>query len=272
MRLKPGRRSAPTRSRTVKKPYADVAFAILKRFTGDAFTDAELKADIDATYATFDAAGVAPLVPLSPGVQLMELFHGPTLAFKDVAMQVLGRMFSRALTKRGGRATVVVATSGDTGSAAIGALGDLKNIDVVVLYPHGRVSEVQRRQMTVTPFANVTTIAVEGTFDDTQTLLKQFFADEAFAKKIGLTAVNSINFALASPRRRSTTSPPPLRLGAPATFVVPTGNFGDVFAGEAAARMGLRHPTSWSSQRTATISSRALSTMASTLPARRTRP
>jgi threonine synthase len=221
-----------------KQPYADSAFAILNRFTAGAFTDAELKADLDAAYASFDKAGVAPLIELSPGVHVMELFHGPTLAFKDVAMQVLGRLFSRALGKRGGRATVVVATSGDTGSAAIAALGDLANIDVVVLYPHGRVSEVQRRQMTVTNFSNVTTIAVEGTFDDTQNLLKAFFADEAFAKTIGLTAVNSINFARVAAQAvyyfTATAT-----LGRPATFVVPTGNFGDVFAGEVASRMGL---------------------------------
>jgi threonine synthase len=220
------------------KRYADVAFTILKRFTGDAFTDAELKADIDAAYTGFDSRDVAPLTDLAPDLYLLELFHGPTLAFKDLAMQVLGRMFSRALGKRGGRATVVVATSGDTGSAAIAALGDLPNINVVVLYPHGRVSEVQRRQMTVTNFTNVTTIAVEGTFDDTQNLLKQFFADEPFAKKIGLTAVNSINFARVAAQTVyyfTATA----KLGNAATFVVPTGNFGDVFAGEAAARMGL---------------------------------
>ncbi|HEY1710274.1 MAG TPA: threonine synthase [Rhizomicrobium sp.] len=220
------------------KSYPEVAAAILKRFAGDAFSDAELKADIDAAYATFDTPEVAPLAAIGPDTWLLELFHGPTLAFKDIAMQVLGRMFSRALGQRGGRATVVVATSGDTGSAAIAALGDLANIDVVVLYPHNRVSEVQRRQMTVTPFANVSTIAVEGTFDDTQNLLKQFFADKAFAQRIGLTAVNSINFARVAAQAVyyfTATA----KLGRPARFVVPTGNFGDVFAGEVAQRMGL---------------------------------
>ncbi|HEX2592752.1 MAG TPA: threonine synthase [Rhizomicrobium sp.] len=220
------------------RTYPDVAFTLLRRFTGDAFTDAELRADIDAAYATFEGGQVAPLSEIGKDRYLLELFHGPTLAFKDVAMQLLGRLFSRALGKRGGRATVVVATSGDTGSAAIAALGDLANIDVVVLYPHNRVSEVQRRQMTVTPFSNVTTIAVEGTFDDTQNMLKAFFADADFARAISLTAVNSINFARVAAQAvyyfTATAA-----LGTPATFVVPTGNFGDVFAGEVATRMGL---------------------------------
>jgi threonine synthase len=231
--------SADEVGRFAGQPYADVAFAILRRFTGEAFTDAELKSDIAAAYATFDVTEVAPLDIRSGDMHLLELFHGPTLAFKDIAMQLLGRLFSRALGKRGGRATIVVATSGDTGSAAIAAFGDLPNIDVVVLYPHNRVSEVQRRQMTVTNFANVTTVAVEGTFDDTQHLLKQFFADEDFARRIGLTAVNSINFARVAAQAVyyfTATA----KLGNPATFVVPTGNFGDVFAGEVAARMGLK--------------------------------
>ncbi len=220
------------------QPYVDAAFAILKRFTGDAFSDAELKADLTAAYATFETPEIAPLREFGDGRYLLELFHGPTLAFKDIAMQVLGRLFSRALGKRGGRATVVVATSGDTGSAAIAALGDLPNIDVVVLYPHERVSEVQRRQMTTSPFANVHTIALQGTFDDTQNILKQLFADTAFAREISLTAVNSINFArLAAQSVYYFTAT--ATLGRPAVFVVPTGNFGDVFAGEAAARMGL---------------------------------
>ncbi|MEI9885189.1 MAG: hypothetical protein WDN08_01610 [Rhizomicrobium sp.] len=117
------------------QPYADVAFAILKRFAGGSFTDAELKGDIDAAYAGFDAQQIAPLVEIAPGLHLLELFHGPTLAFKDIALQVLGRLFARALAKRGGKATVVAATSGDTGSAAIAALGGLPNIDVFVLHP-----------------------------------------------------------------------------------------------------------------------------------------
>ncbi len=218
--------------------YADAALRVLSAFAGDAFSPSELRADIDASYAGFDNPEIAPLVEIAPGRYLLELFHGPTLAFKDIAMQVLGRLFARALAKRGGRATVVAATSGDTGSAAIAALGGLPNIDVFVLHPKGRVSEVQRRQMTTAPFANVHNIALEGTFDDAQSLVKALFADEAFAKAANLTAVNSINFArIAAQAVYYFTAT--AKLGQPATFVVPTGNFGDVFAGEAAMRMGL---------------------------------
>src|SRR4029077_4776787 len=130
------------------KSYADAAFAILKYFTGGSFSDAELKADIDAAYSGFDDPHIAPLSEIGKDLYLLELFHGPTLAFKDIAMQVLGRLFARALNKRGGRATVLAATSGDTGSAAIAALGGLANIDLFVMHPKDRVSEVQRRQMT----------------------------------------------------------------------------------------------------------------------------
>jgi threonine synthase len=221
-----------------KKPYADVARDIIARFAGDSFSDAELKEDIDAAYAAFDAPDVTPLVELESGLFLLELFHGPTLAFKDIALRVLGRLFARALAKRGGRATVVVATSGDTGSAAIAALGSLANIDVFVLYPNNRISEVQRRQMTASGHANVHTIALEGTFDDAQTIVKQLFADTDFARKVSLTAVNSINFARIAAQSvyYFTTA---AKLGTAPVFVVPTGNFGDIFAGEAAGRMGL---------------------------------
>lgn len=169
---------------------------------------------------------------------VLELFHGPTLAFKDVAMQLLGRMFARSLAKRGGRATVVCATSGDTGSAAIAALGGLPGIELFVLHPKGRVSEVQRRQMTTSPHANVHNIALDGTFDDAQSIVKELFADGEFARGVHLTAVNSINFArIAAQCVYYFTAT--AQLGEAATFVVPTGNFGDVFAGEVATRMGL---------------------------------
>ncbi len=220
------------------RPYTDVAFTILRRLAAGAFTDAELKADIAAAYATFEDAAIAPLVEIGPDLHLLELFHGPTLAFKDIALQVLGRQFARALAARGGRATVVAATSGDTGSAAIAALGGLANIDVFVLHPKGRVSEVQRRQMTTAPHANVHNIALEGTFDDCQAIVKALFAETEFAAAVNLTAVNSINFArIAAQCVYYFTAT--AQLGKPATFVVPTGNFGDVFAGEAAMRMGL---------------------------------
>jgi threonine synthase len=218
-------------------PYVDAAFAVLKAFAGESFGDAELRTDIAAAYTDFDDPRIAPLVEIAPDLYLLELFHGPTLAFKDIALQVLGRLFARALARRGGRATVVAATSGDTGSAAIAALGSLANVDVFVLHPKGRVSDVQRRQMTTTSHANVHNIALEGSFDDAQAIVKTLFADTAFASEVGLTAVNSINFArIAAQCVYYFTAA--AQLPAPATYVVPTGNFGDVFAGDAARRMG----------------------------------
>jgi threonine synthase len=220
------------------RPYQDVAFAILSRFTEGSFSDEELRDAIAAAYAGFDAADIAPLVEIGPDRYLLELFHGPTLAFKDIALQILGRLFSRALSRRGGRATIVAATSGDTGSAAIAALGGLPNIQVFVMHPKGRVSEIQRLQMTTAPHANVHNIALEGTFDDAQAIVKDLFADTAFAQQISMTAVNSINFArIAAQAVYYFTAT--AALGKPCSFVVPTGNFGDIFAGEAAARMGL---------------------------------
>ena len=218
--------------------YADAAFRILSRFAGDSFSASELKADIDAAYASFDQPAIAPLVEIGQNLFLLELFHGPTLAFKDIAMQVLGRLFTRALGRRGARATVVAATSGDTGSAAIAALGGLPNIEVFVIHPKGRVSEVQRRQMTTDAHANVHNIALEGSFDDAQAIVKGLFADTDFAQRVHLTAVNSINFVrIAAQCVYYFTAASQLR--AAPVFVVPTGNYGDVFGGEAAMRMGL---------------------------------
>jgi len=210
--------------------------ATIAGFAGKPY--AEVTADIAAAYADFDDPEIAPLVEIAPDLHLLELFHGPTLAFKDIALQVLGRMFSRALARRGGKATVVAATSGDTGSAAIAALGGLPNVTVFVLHPKGRVSDVQRLQMTTSPHANVHNIALEGTFDDCQAIVKALFAEPNFADAVGLTAVNSINFArIAAQCVYYFTAT--AKLGRAETFVVPTGNFGDVFAGEAAMRMGL---------------------------------
>jgi threonine synthase len=212
----------------------------MRPFLAGTFDDAEFRADVDAAYASFSHKDVVPLVELAPDRFLLELFHGPTFAFKDVAMQLLGRLFARALKKQSRRATVIVATSGDTGSAAIAALRGLPSVDVVVLHPHGRVSEVQRRQMTTVLDANVHNIAVKGSFDDTQTIVKALFADTAFATRTQLTAVNSINFArIMAQCVYYFTAAAALGLGRSPNFVVPTGNFGDVFAGEAAARMGL---------------------------------
>jgi len=218
--------------------YAQAAQTVIARLVGDSFSGDELSADIAAAYASFDDPRIAPLAEIGPNLFLLEMFHGPTLAFKDIALQVLGRLFARALKKRGGRATVLAATSGDTGSAAIAALGGLENIEVFVLHPKGRVSEVQRRQMTTAPFANVHNIALEGTFDDAQAIVKALFAETDFSHAVNLTAVNSINFArIAAQSVYYFTAA--AALGAPPVFVVPTGNFGDVFAGEAAMRMGL---------------------------------
>src|SRR5262245_15287235 len=223
-------------------PYAEVAYRVMRPFVGDAFSDAEFRADVDAAYATFSEKSVAPLRPIGQDRYLLELFHGPTLAFKDVAMQLLGRLFSRALKKQNRRVTVIVATSGDTGSAAIAALKGSPRINVVVLHPFGRVSEVQRRQMTTVLDANVHNIALEGSFDDTQNIVKALFADVSFAERTQLTAVNSINFArIVAQCGYYFTAAAALGAGKGqrVTFVVPTGNFGDIFAGEAAARMGL---------------------------------
>lgn len=220
------------------KAYGDVAFAVLRHFAGGEFADAELRADIAAAYAGFDAPEIARLREIGERRYLLELFHGPTLAFKDIAMQLLGRLFARALAKSGGRATVLAATSGDTGSAAIAALGGLPNIDLFVIHPKGRVSEVQRRQMTTTAHMNVHNVALDGTFDEAQAVVKALFADAPFARAQNLTAVNSINFVrIAAQCVYYFTAA--AQLGTGPVFVVPTGNFGDVFAGEAAMRMGL---------------------------------
>ncbi len=225
-------------ARFAKQSYTRTAHTIMGRLIGDSFSFDELGDDIDAAYATFDHKRIAPLTEIGPDLYLMELFHGPTLAFKDVALQILGRLFARALKRQGGRATVLAATSGDTGSAAIAALGGLPNIEVIVLHPKGRVSEVQRRQMTTAPYANVHNIAIEGTFDDAQAIVKALFAETEFARAVNLTAVNSINFArIAAQAVYYFTAA--AELGTAPVFVVPTGNFGDVFAGEAAMRMGL---------------------------------
>jgi threonine synthase len=223
-------------------PYAAVAYRVMRPFVGDAFSDEEFRSDVNAAYATFDHKAVVPLRELAPNRFLLELFHGPTLAFKDVAMQLLGRLFARALKKQARRATVIVATSGDTGSAAIAALKGQPNVDVVVLHPHGRVSEVQRRQMTSVLDSNVHNIALEGTFDDTQAIVKALFADAAFSARSHLIAVNSINFArIVAQCVYYVTAGAALGAGQgrALNFIVPTGNFGDVFAGDAAWRMGL---------------------------------
>ena len=224
-----------------EKPYADAAADILKLFTGDTFDAAALKTMAEEAYAGFDDPAVAPLRQVGDEDFILELFHGPTLAFKDFAMQVLGRMFDAALERRNETLTIIVATSGDTGSAAIEALKSCARVNVVVLHPEGRVSEVQRRMMTGVIAPNVCNIAVDGSFDDCQAIVKTLFADEAFARSVRLGGVNSINWArLAAQTVYYFTAWASIAEGdEPISFVVPTGNFGDVFAGYAAKRMGL---------------------------------
>ena len=220
--------------------YADLAVEVMRPFV-DGIAEDDFAAIVHETYAVpgvFHHAAVTPLRQLDANEWLLELFHGPTLAFKDVALQLLGRLFEHILKKRGERITVVGATSGDTGSAAIEACRDRENVTIFMLHPAGRVSEVQRRQMTTVPSANVINIAVEGTFDDCQALVKAMFNDHAFRDRLNLAAVNSINWArvLAQVVYYFQAS---LALGnRPIDFAVPTGNFGDVFAGYVAARMG----------------------------------
>ena len=223
------------------QPYEQIAYTVMRPFVGDSFTDEEFRACIARAYAGFGHAARAPLVQLDQGHFLLELFHGPTLAFKDFAMQLIGQLFQTALTRRGDRITIVGATSGDTGSAAIEAFRGLENVDVFILYPHGRVSEVQRRQMTTPVESNVHALALDGDFDDCQARLKDMFNDFEFRDGVGLAGVNSINWArvLAQVVYYFSSA---VALGAPhrkVSFTVPTGNFGDIFAGYIAKRMGL---------------------------------
>ncbi len=223
------------------KSYEEVAYDVMRPFIGDTFTDAEFRKLIAQAYAGFGHAARAPLVQLDSNHFLLELFHGPTLAFKDFAMQLIGQMFQAALTRSGDRVTIVGATSGDTGSAAIEAFRGLKAVDVFIMYPHGRVSEVQRRQMTTPTESNVHALAVDGDFDDCQAAVKDMFNDFAFREEVKLAGVNSINWGrvLAQVVYYFTAA---VSLGAPhreVSFTVPTGNFGDIFAGYIAKKMGL---------------------------------
>ncbi|WP_336486104.1 threonine synthase [Methylobacterium nigriterrae] len=221
--------------------YADAAKRVLRPLIDGEIADAELDAMIEAAYATFRHPAICPLTQLDDNLFLLELFHGPTLAFKDVAMQLLGRLMDHVLRARGARATIVGATSGDTGSAAVEAFRGLDQVDVFILFPHGRVSEVQRRQMTTVADANVHAIAVDGTFDDCQNIVKAMFQHADFADSVRLSGVNSINWArVAAQAVYYFTSA--VALGAPhrpVSFAVPTGNFGDILAGWVAKRMGL---------------------------------
>jgi threonine synthase len=221
--------------------YPEIALRVMRPLVATAISEDRLRAIVEQAYAGFGHKAVAPLKQLEAGTWLMELFHGPTLAFKDYALQVVGRLFDHLLAKRGEQATIVGATSGDTGSAAIEACRDRERVEIFILHPKGRVSEVQRRQMTTVTASNVHNIAIEGSFDDCQDLVKAMFNDAGFREEMALSAVNSINWArimgqivyyfaagvaLGTPER-------------PIAFAVPTGNFGNVYAGYAARQMGL---------------------------------
>ncbi|MEM8980377.1 MAG: threonine synthase [Pseudomonadota bacterium] len=221
--------------------YEEIAFRVMRPFVGDTFTD-EVFADlITKAYSGFGHPARAPLKQLGSNHFLLELFHGPTLAFKDFAMQLIGQMFEYALTRSGQRVTIVGATSGDTGAAAMEAFRGLDAVDLFILYPHGRISEVQRRQMTTPSDENVHALALEGTFDDCQARLKDMFNDFAFRDEVKLAGVNSINWARVLAQVVYYFSAA-ASLGAPhrpVSFTVPTGNFGDIFAGYIAKRIGL---------------------------------
>ena len=222
-------------------PYHALAARVIQPFVGESIPSATLAALCQDAYAGFGHPAVVPLVQIETGLFVQELFHGPTLAFKDMAMQLLGRLFDHVLAERGERVTIVGATSGDTGSAAIEAFAGRERVDIVILHPRGRTSEVQRRQMTTVSAPNVSNVAVEGTFDDCQDLVKAMFADAPFRQEMRLSAVNSINWeriAAQIPYYAAAA----LALGGPdreVAFSVPTGNFGNVLAAWAARRMGL---------------------------------
>ena len=221
--------------------YAEIAFRVMKPFVNGEIDDETFRRLVTEAYATFNHDAVVPLKQLDASHFLLEQFHGPTLAFKDVALQLLGRLLDHFLKKRGERAVIMGATSGDSGSAAIEGCRHCDNLDIFILHPHNRVSEVQRRQMTSVLADNVFNIAIEGNFDDAQAMVKASFANQGFLNGTRLVAVNSINWArimaqivyyfyaglaLGAPHR-------------PVAFSVPTGNFGDIFAGYLASRMGL---------------------------------
>jgi len=223
------------------RSYAEVAVEVIRPFTADAIAEADLARMAREAYGNFRHPAVAPLTQLGVNTFALELFHGPTLAFKDLAMQLLARLMDHALAARGERRTIVVATSGDTGGAAVEAFRDRNQVDLVVLFPRGRISDVQRRMMTTAAAANVSALAIDGTFDDCQALVKAMFNHHAFRDQVRLSGVNSINWAriVAQAVYYFTAA---VSLGAPQrriAFTVPTGNFGDIYAGYVAQRMGL---------------------------------
>ena len=223
------------------KSYGEIAKTILAPFMGDEISAQDFSAMVDESYASFNHPAVAPLVQTNSGEFVLELFHGPTLAFKDVAMQLLSRLMDKILADRGSKVTIVGATSGDTGGAAIEAFKGRANSDIFILFPDGRVSDVQRWQMTGVTDANVHALAIKGNFDDCQSLVKAMFNHHSFRDANKLSGVNSINWGRIMAQIVYYFSAA-VSLGAPdrkVSFTVPTGNFGDIFAGYAAKRMGL---------------------------------
>jgi threonine synthase len=223
------------------KSYAEVAVEVIRPFIDDSVSAADLARMAREAYGNFRHPAVAPLAQLGPNTFALELFHGPTLAFKDLAVQLLARLMDHVLAARGERRTIVVATSGDTGGAAVEAFRGRHQVDLVVLFPHGRISDVQRRMMTTSNAGNVSAVAIDGTFDDCQALVKGMFNHHAFCDRVRLSGVNSINWAriVAQAVYYFTAA---VSLGAPGrkiAFTVPTGNFGDIYAGYVAERMGL---------------------------------
>ena len=223
------------------RPYWEVAVEVISPFVGGDISNADLGRMANEAYATFRHPAVVPLRQTAPSQFVLELFHGPTLAFKDVAMQLISRLMDHVLASRAQRTTIVVATSGDTGGAAVDAFAGLANVDLIVLFPHGRISDVQRRMMTTSGAANIHALAIEGTFDDCQAIVKGLFNHHSFRDQVALSGVNSINWArvVAQVVYYFTSA---VALGAPARavdFTVPTGNFGDILAGYVAKRMGL---------------------------------
>jgi threonine synthase len=222
-------------------PFADMAVEVIAPFVGSAITRQDLTRMAREAYAGFGHDKVAPLVHIDERISILELFHGPTLAFKDVAMQLLARLMDHVLEKRCARATIVGATSGDTGGAAIEAFRGSSRVDIIILFPDGRVSDVQRRMMTTPAERNVHAVAIDGTFDDCQALVKALFNDHAFRDRVHLSGVNSINWAriVAQATYYFAAAAQSGSMVTPLAFSVPTGNFGDIFAGYVAKRMGL---------------------------------
>ncbi len=220
--------------------YVEVAARILSAFAGDALRSDTIVELCERAYSSFSHHSVAPLNQIGPNSFMMELHHGPTLAFKDVAMQVIAQLYDHVLSERGERMSIVCATSGDTGGAAAAAFAGANNVDLFILHPHERVSPVQRLFMTTTGAANIHNLAVDGDFDDCQSVVKALFADKPFAQEVGLSGVNSINWArIAAQSVYYATAQATLGNDRPIHFIVPSGNMGDAFAGYVAARCGL---------------------------------